>query len=548
MIRAGLIRKLIAGAYSYLPLGFRVLKKVEEIVREEMDKAGAHEILMPAIQPADLWHETGRYELLGEELVKFKDRSGKEMVIGPTHEEVVTDIARNELHSYKDLPKIIYQIQTKLRDEPRPRFGVIRSKEFIMKDAYSFDRDQQGLDISYKKMYNCYHSIFKRCGLDVISVEADTGFMGGSESAEFMVLSDSGEDIVVTCSACDYKSSLTKAACKLQKDKIAKKTDQPSIKEVSTPNVTTIEKVARLLDCKPQQMIKTLIYLSDNEPTAVLIRGDYEVNETKLAVVLKAKRLSLADEKIIEEVTGAPLGFSGPCGLKGIKIIADHSVAEVEDGVTGANKKDKHLIHVAPNRDFSIKEMFDIRYIIDGEPCPKCEKPIALKRAIELGHIFKLGIKYSDSMRALFLDTDGSQRPFVMGCYGIGINRIIAAVIEQNNDGEGISWPISIAPYKVIIISLNMDDEKVVEASEDIYSQLCDDKIETIFDDRNVSPGVKFKDANLIGIPLQIVVGSRNMAKALVELRVRASNEKKEVAISKVSDELKKLLDKVIVL
>jgi prolyl-tRNA synthetase len=544
MVRAGLIRKLISGAYSYLPLGFKVLKKVEQIVRQEMDNAGAQEILMPALQPADLWHETGRYEVLGDELVKFKDRHGKEMVIGPTHEEVITDIARNELHSYKDLPKIIYQIQTKLRDEPRPRFGVIRSKEFIMKDAYSFDRDEKALDESYRKMFDAYHRIFKRCGLDVISVEADVGFMGGSESAEFMVLSESGEDIIAACKSCSYKGSLarTKAlAPETEGAKTGRKT--PKAEEVDTPGVTTIEKVSSLLKCKPQQMIKTLIYMADNKPIAVLVRGDHDVNEAKLQGLLRAEKLTLADEAVIQRATGGALGFSGPCGLKGIELLIDHAVAGIEDGITGANKKDKHLIHVMPGRDFSVDKTVDLRYVVEGDPCPKCRKPMALKRAIEVGHVFKLGTKYSKSMNARFLDSDGKEKPFIMGCYGIGINRIIAAAIEQNNDKDGISWPLPISPYQVIILSLNTEDKKVTEAAEDIYKQLTAEGVEVLFDDRPISAGIKFKDADLIGIPLQVIVGSKNIGKSAVELKARPRGEKKEVSLSGVGKEAKNSLD-----
>lgn len=546
MVRAGLIRKLISGVYSYLPLGLRVLKKVEAIVREEMDKQGAQEILMPALQPAELWHQTGRYQVLGEELVKFKDRSGKEMVIGPTHEEVITDIARGELHSYKDLPKIIYQIQTKLRDEPRPRFGVIRSKEFIMKDAYSFDRDGEGLNQSYKKMFDCYHRIFKRCGLKAIAVEAEVGFMGGSESAEFMVLSESGEDIVVICEQGDYKSTLAKAECSWPETRpSARTTRHPDAKEVSTPGVTTIEKVGQFLNCKPQQMIKTLIYLADKKPVAVLLRGDHDVNETKLAAALRTKELALAEQKTIEKVTGGPLGFSGPGGLKDIKLVIDHAVAGMKEAVTGANQKDKHLINVLPGRDFPVKETFDIRYITEGEPCPKCKRPIGLKRAIELGHVFKLGTKYSDSMEARFLDSDSRKKPFIMGCYGIGINRIIAACIEQNNDKDGIIWPLAIAPYQVIILTLNMEDENVTQAAERLYAELSQKGMEALLDDREASPGIKFKDADLIGIPVQVIIGAKGIKKSQAEIKTRATAEKKEVPLKEAVTETKKILDKL---
>ncbi|NQT95747.1 MAG: proline--tRNA ligase [Candidatus Omnitrophica bacterium] len=543
MVRAGLIRKLTAGAYSYLPLGLKVLKNVEKIVRDEMDKAGAQEILMPALQSADLWHETGRYDVLGDELVKFKDRTGREMVIGPTHEEVVTDIARNELHSYKDLPKTVYQIQTKLRDEPRPRFGIVRSKEFIMKDAYSFDKDEKGLDKSYKKMFDTYHAIFRRCGLDTIAVEADTGFMGGSESAEFMLLSESGEDIVAMCDGCGYKSSLAMAGCLLLKKQEATSNKQlATIKEVDTPGVTTIEKVSELLKCKPQNMIKTLIYIADKKPIAVLVRGDHDVNEAKLQSCLKAKELFLADDNAIQKATGGPLGFSGPCGLKGVRFVIDHAVLGITNGVTGANKKDKHFVNVVPGRDFEVKETADVRYITDEDTCPKCKKKISLKRAMEVGHVFKLGTKYSDSMKAKFLDSDGKEKSFIMGCYGIGVNRIIAAAIEQSNDKDGIIWPISIAPYKVIILSLNKEDKDVAKASEKIYEDLCKEGIETLLDDRDISPGMKFKDADLIGIPLQVIIGPKKIKDSKLELKIRATNKNEDLPPQKALSAVKKYL------
>ena len=543
MVRAGLVRKLTAGAYSYLPLGVRVLKRVEAIIRNEMDKAGALEMLMPALQPAELWHETGRYDIIGDELVKFNDRTGREMVIAPTHEEVVTDIARNHMRSYKDMPKIVYQIQTKLRDEPRPRFGVIRSKEFIMKDAYSFDSTVAGLDESYKTMLDCYKRIFVSCGLDVILVEADTGFIGGSESAEFMVLSESGEDIVAVCSGCGYKSSLAKVACITAVDLIPNTEHRTAnIKEVDTPDITTIEMVSEFLKCEPKSIIKTLIYIADEKPVAVLVRGDHEVNETKLAAILGAKRLALADENTILKVTGGPLGFSGPYGLKGLDIIADHAIKTITSGVIGANKKDKHLLNVIPGRDFDIKKTFDIRYIIEGDFCSKCDKPVSLKKAIEIGHVFKLGTKYSDSMKARFLDSYGKEKPLIMGCYGIGVNRIIAAAIEQSNDKDGIIWPVNIAPYRVLIIALNINDEKVISESEKLYKQLLHDGVEVLFDDRDISPGIKFKDADLIGIPLQVVIGSKSIQKSVAGIKIRKTGERTESPLDKLLSTIQKLI------
>ncbi len=545
MVRAGLVRKLMAGAYSYLPLGVKVLKRVEAIVREEMDDTGALEMLMPALQPAKLWHETGRYDLIGDELIKFIDRTGREMVIAPTHEEVVTGIAGKNMRSYKDLPKTVYQIQTKLRDEPRPRFGVIRSKEFIMKDAYSFDRNNAGLDKSYKIMLGCYKRIFASCGLDVILVEADTGFMGGSESTEFMVLSKSGEDIVVVCDSCGYKSSLVKASCQQELNTWSGKSKAPEAKEVDTPGVTTIEKVAEFLKCQPECMIKTLIYIANEKPVAVLVRGDHEVNEAKLAAKLNAKKLVLADEDMILKITGGPLGFSGPCGLKGIDIIADYAIIPATAAtsyVTGANKKNKHLKNIVPGRDFNVKMTSDIRYITQSEPCSKCGKPVSLKRAIEIGHVFKLGTKYSACMKAKFLDSDGKEKPLIMGCYGIGLNRIIAAAIEQNNDKDGIIWPVNIAPYSVLILALNINDKKVANESEKLYKHLLDDGVEVLFDDRDISPGIKFKDADLIGIPLQVVIGSKSIQKSIAEIKIRKTGKRTEYPLNKLLSTIQKLL------
>jgi prolyl-tRNA synthetase len=542
MVRAGLVRKLIAGAYSYLPLGLKVLKNIEAIVREEMDRTGALEMLMPALQPADIWHETGRYDIIGDELVRFRDRTGREMVIGPTHEEVVTDIARNHLRSYRDLPKIVYQIQTKLRDEPRPRFGIIRSKEFIMKDGYSFDRDSQGLDNSYSKMLECYKSIFLRCGLDAIAVEADSGFMGGNESVEFMILSDSGEDIIVACKDCDYKSSFAKAACSPAAPAPSPQSPTPNIKEVDTPCITSIESVSSFLEVGPENIIKTIIYKADGNPIAVLVRGDHDVNEAKLSAAIGARQLSLADEDTILKVTGSPAGFCGPCKLKDIDIIADYAVACIINGIAGANKKDKHIINVFPGRDFNIDKTFDIRYISETDKCPECNGGLALKKAIEIGHVFKLNTKYSDSMQAKFLDSDGKEKPFIMGCYGIGINRIIASVIEQNNDKDGIIWPAAIAPYKVICLPLNMHDKNITATAGNIYEQLKSEGIETLIDDRDISPGIKFKDADLLGIPCQIIVGSKGLADSSVEVKVRKTSDRLKVPVNQVLLEIQKLL------
>lgn len=535
MVRAGLIRKLTAGAYSYLPLGLRVLDKIQRIIREEMNKKGAQELLLPALQPPELWRQTGRYETLGEVLIKFTDRHKKECVLGPTHEEVITYLVASEVRSYKQLPLILYQIQTKFRDEPRPRFGVLRSKEFIMKDAYSFDMDSGGLDKSYKKMYEAYCDIFSRCGLDYIPVEADPGFMGGDISHEFMVPSEIGEDIIVICPACGYAASREAAA-------VANPRAHPSpqrgegqgegvkpIKEVHTPGVTTIEKVSALLKVAPENMVKTLIYKADSKTVAVLIRGDHETNEAKLKRYLKCELLELADEKTIQDTTGAPLGFSGPKGLKGARLVADYGISGLVNFVTGANKRDYHLINVNLDRDFKTEEWADVRYITDKDNCPKCRKPIQIKTAIEVGHTFKLGTKYSKALGAGYLDEKGKGQTIIMGCYGIGVNRIAAAAIEQNNDKDGIIWPSAISPFQVVVIPINSADKKVMDFAEDVYNELKEKNIEVLLDDRDERAGIKFKDADLIGFPFQVVVSDRHIGEGNVEIKNRKTSDRKIV-------------------
>ncbi|MCM8761219.1 MAG: proline--tRNA ligase [Candidatus Omnitrophica bacterium] len=541
MIRGGFIRKLISGAYTYLPLGLRVLKKVERIIREEMDSKGALEVLMPAIHPPEVWKQTGRYEVLGEVMIKFRDRHGKELVLGPTHEEIITDLVANNVRSYKELPMILYQIQTKFRDEPRPRFGVMRTSEFIMKDAYSFDCDVAGMEESYKKMYDAYCRIFARCGLPYLAVEADPGMMGGSVSHEFMVPSDAGEDRIVICGKCKYAGSVDVVPCK-PKAKGPSKEKKLPIAEVETPGITTIEKVSALLKVGPDKLVKTLLYKADGKVVALLLRGDYEANETKIKNYLKCASLELADAKTIEDVSGAPVGFSGPVGLKNIRIIADNSVLGMANFVTGANKKDTHLINVNMGRDFETKEFADLRMIKADDGCPLCGKPIEIKQAIEVGHTFKLGTKYSDVLGAKVLDKDGKEIPAVMGCYGIGVTRILASVIETSNDKDGIIWPMEISPYSVIVIALNIEDKKVKELSEDIYKKLLKSGIEVLYDDRNESAGIKFKDADLIGIPVKVVIGSKNAKKDIVEIKDRKTGKVEEVAVKELPERIRTLL------
>ncbi len=542
MVRGGFIRKLSSGVYSYLPLGFRVLEKVKKIIREEMDARGSQEVLLPALHPPEIWKKTGRYDLLGDVLIKFKDRHGRELLLGPTHEEIVTDLVANNVKSYKELPLVLYQIQTKFRDEPRPRFGVMRTSEFIMKDAYSFDRDASGLEESYNKMYEAYCKIFERCGLPFIPVEADPGMMGGSVSHEFMVPSEAGEDRIAVCSKCKYAASVEIAACKLKAKAGSAKEKALPIAQVDTPGITTIEKVSELLRVGAEKLVKTLIYKADGNVVAVLLRGDHEANETKIKNYLKVAALELADMKTIEDVTRAPVGFSGPVGLRNVRIIVDNAVGSMANFITGANKKDTHLINVNIIRDFEAKEFADLRMIAKDDGCPVCGKPVDVKQAIEIGHTFKLGTKYSDALGARVLDKDGKELSAVMGCYGIGVTRILAGVIESNNDKDGIIWPLAIAPYQAIIIALNMDDKKVKEISEDVYAKLLKADVEVLFDDRNEMAGFKFKDADLIGIPVKIVIGAKNAKKGIVEVKDRKSGVVTEVAAKDIEEHLKTLL------
>lgn len=534
MIRSGMIKKLASGVYSYLPLGFKVLNKVINIVREEMEKAGAIEVFLPALQPLNLLEKSGRMKVFGSDLIQFKDRYGKEVALGPTHEEVITDLAKHFINSYKQLPITLFQIQTKFRDEMRPRFGVLRSKEFLMKDAYSFDVSMKGLNDSYKKMYDAYCHIFERCNANYIVVEADSGAMGGDVSHEFMAPCHAGEDLLVICSKCTYKSNIEKAT-------VAKTTPEsqeesntneslPPLTEVHTPNATTIENVSNFLNVKPENMAKTLIYKSSDANIAVMVRGDHEVNETKLKKLINTESLELADAKTVTEITGAPVGFAGPVGLKDTKIIADYSVSNLTNFVTGANKADFHFTNVNIERDFNIDQIADIRHVAEGDKCPKCEASLSIQRGIELGHVFKLGTKYTEIFHAVFLDSKGKENPMIMGCYGIGINRIIAAAIENFNDSDGIIWPLSIAPYHVIITIVNPTDKEIYNAAEKIYEEMKVLGIEVLLDDRDMRPGVKFKDADLIGIPIRITVGKHYKESKEVEIKLRKND--KSTAIS----------------
>ncbi len=532
MIRSGLMRKLASGLYTFLPLGLRVLRKVESIVREEMNNAGAIEILMPILQPRDLWEKSGRWESMDEIMLKAKTHQGRELVLGPTHEEVVTDLVAHEISSYKQLPVNLYQINTKFRDEIRPRFGVMRSREFIMKDAYSFDVDEESAVLSYQKMYDAYQRIFERCGLTAMAVEADTGMMGGSRSHEFMVPAETGEDAIVVCPGCGYAANVELAARAAPVP--AARTDE-KVREVDTPDIRTVEELAAFFQTTPDRFIKTLIYRAAGTPIAVLIRGDREVNEGKVRRVLGESDLELADEETILKVTGAPLGFAGPVGLKGVRVIADYSVAAVHDGITGANRKDTHIIHVNVDRDCPIGEYRDLAVAVEGDLCAGCGGAMSLRRGIEVGHVFMLGTKYSSSMGAMVKDQSGGERPPIMGCYGIGISRTIAAVIEQHHDGKGIVWPSAVAPYQVSVVAINSSDETIARPAENLYRLLEDEGREVLYDDRPVSAGVKFNDSDLLGIPVRVTVGRKFLATGLVEVKRRDSDTLHTVAPPEVS-------------
>jgi prolyl-tRNA synthetase len=544
MARAGMIRKVAAGIYDYLPIGLRVIRKVENIVREEMNRAGAIEILMPAVNPAELWEQSGRWQQYGKELLRLKDRKDTEFCIGPTHEEVVTEIVRGTVNSYRQLPLNMYQIQTKFRDEIRPRFGLMRGREFIMKDAYSFDIDDAGADISYDKMYQAYRRIFKRCGLDFRAVEADSGAIGGSFSHEFMVLADTGEDAIVSCDSCEYAANVEKAELRAPTGEAPAPT--LPLQRVETPNLKSIEDVAAFLKEEPSKMIKTLVLQNENdEVVAVLMRGDHTLNEIKLCNYLGCNHVQLADEAIVKQLTGAPTGFTGPVGLS-CRVLADQSVAVMSDSGLGANEANYHLTGANRGRDYQVEAFADLRQAETGDACPRCEGKLESWRGIEVGHVFKLGTKYSDSMNATVLDDQGKDRTLIMGCYGIGIGRTAAASIEQNHDENGIVWPMPLAPFQVIVTMLNPGDEAVFSAGEKLYQELLDEGVEVLLDDRDERPGSKFKDADLLGIPLRINVGARGLKEQSFEFQERRSGERimlpVEGAAAKVAEQIRTAL------
>lgn len=538
LLRAGMIRQVATGIYAYLPLGWRVLRKIEDILRGEMNAVGGQEMRMPSAQPAELWQETGRYSEAGPVLASFRDRAQRELVLGITHEEVVTYLARREIHSYRQLPFVVYQIQTKFRDEPRSRGGLIRAREFTMKDAYSFHVDQADLDAYYPRMYRAYESTFRRCGVEAVAVEANPGLMGGAASHEFMALNDGGEDTLILCDQCGYAANAESAVTRREQE--PGDPERP-LEEVATPGTTTIEDVASFLGITPRQTLKAIFYVAEGELAFVVIRGDLEVNETKLASLLKVSDLRLAEQQEVEEA-GIVAGYASPIDQAGkVKVVADESVNWSSNFVAGANKAGYHLCNVNHPRDFEVDVLGDIAAVQDGDPCLRCGGRLRAARGIELGHIFKLGTRYSELMGATFLDRAGQTRPLVMGCYGIGIGRLMAAVVEQCHDDHGIVWPLSVAPYHFHLIVLG-DEAKIVDTAESLYHTLQSRGCEILYDDRNESAGVKFNDADLIGIPFRLTVGSRSLRAGGVEIKRRDAEEDEIVSLEGLEEKVTALV------
>ncbi|MES2790290.1 MAG: proline--tRNA ligase [Planctomycetota bacterium] len=544
MLRAGLIRQLMAGAYTYLPLGYRALRKAEAIVRSEMDKAGAVELFMPALQPIDLFERTGRKSAFGNVLINFHLQRGDRkvhMALGPTHEEVVTDLIGRHISSYRQLPLTVYQIQTKFRNEERPRFGVLRTSEFLMKDAYSFGSTLEQLDEVYKRMYHAYVRVFARCGLNVLPVEAESGPIGGDASHEFMIPADNGEDQVVRSTTGAYAANLERAETGRKAAPVVTAENPAELQKVHTPRATSIEAVAKFLKVAPTQLVKTLIFKADDRPVAVLIRGDHEANENKIRRALQAKVIGLADNATIELVTGAPTGFAGPVGIK-CDIIADHDVALIKDAVVGANEVDHHLTGVNVGRDYQLTTTYDLRNAIEGDPCPRSDGTLEIVHGIEVGHVFKLGTKYSVALGAEFVDEKEERHPMIMGCYGIGVNRIIAGLAETLHDANGLVWPLAVAPYEVLLIPLNVNEAEVNDLSNKFYGELQDAGIDVLVDDRDARPGFKFKDADLIGIPLRVIIGGKGLKDGVVEVKWRTEAEAIKVPVAEAVQTVIKLI------
>jgi prolyl-tRNA synthetase len=542
LLRAGYVRRVGAGVYSFLPLGVRVLRKVEAIVRSEMNAAGAQEVLLPALLPADYFKETGRWDMFGDTLFRLKDRKGADYHLGPTHEEIITDLARREVKSYRDLPQNLYQIQTKFRDEARPRGGLLRCREFSMKDAYSFDVDEESAKHSYERMRVAYTNIFDRMGFDYRMVSADSGAMGGSGSAEFQVLVQSGEDVIAACLQCSYAANLEVAKTPALPSRGPAPESVPALEKVHTPGLGKIEPVAKFLDQPSANFLKSLLYLVDKELVMVVLRGDHDVNEVKLARALDVNEVHLAAPADVVKTTGAKVGFAGPVNFKG-RVVIDVDAASLTDAVSGANETDYHLLHVQYGRDFQA-QVVEVRQVVDGDLCPNCGATLKLYRGIEAGHIFLLGTHYTSKMSATYLDEKGENRAIVMGCYGIGVSRLVAAAIEQHHDDNGVVWPISIAPYQVHLVQLGTEPQVVAEIAR-LEQELEAAGIEVLVDDREDRPGVKFKDADLIGIPLRATVGARGLSNGQIEFKLRAESDPKKVELLPQADAVRLITERV---
>jgi prolyl-tRNA synthetase len=547
LLRAGMIAQEAAGIYSYLPLGWRVLRKIENIIREEMDKAGGQELMLPILQPFELWQQSGRHGSFGKSLFTLTDRKEHMLALGPTHEEVITDLVHRYVQSYRELPLLLYQIQTKLRDEPRPRGGLLRVREFIMKDLYSFDTDETGLDESYQKMCQAYSNIYARLGLPALMVEADSGAIGGKDSHEFMVITETGEDEVIRCSNCGYAANVEKAQfAKTDKTIVLSKAAKLlPLEEIATPEAETIEEVARFVGVPTSQTLKAVFYFADGQFIFVIIRGDLEVNETKLRNALKCSELRLATEGEVNEA-GLVAGFASPIGIKGVKVIADDSITSGSNFTVGANKPGYHLKNANYPRDFQVDFIADIALARSGDSCPECRGKLSSARGIEVGHVFKLGTFISERFGASFLDADGKSQPIVMGSYGIGLGRLLAAIVEQSHDDKGIIWPLSVAPYQVYLCPLSLDKPAILPTAEKIYQELQKEGIEVLFDDRDDSPGVKFNDADLLGIPLRLTLSPRTLQSQSVEAKWRTEKEARLLPLDDLTAQVKKLLDEVI--
>lgn len=545
LLRAGFIRQAAAGVYTYLPLAKRVLNKVEEIVRQEMDRIGSQELLLPILSPADLWRESGRYHNYGPLLMTTQDRHERDFVLGPTHEEMITAVLRDGVNSYKKLPLVLYQIQTKFRDEKRPRSGLLRGREFVMKDAYSFHLTSESLDETYEDMFQAYMNIFSRIGLHFRAVEADSGAMGGKGTHEFMALADSGEDTIVLCLDCNYAANVEMAEVPVSYRSSATVDSIPKMEKVATPGQKTIAEVSSFLQVSAQETVKSLLFMADDRPVLAMVRGDHEVNEVKVKNALGATVCELASPTEIQKWTGTVAGYIGPVGLvEEVTVVADQALQALPEWIVGANEPDQHYIHLVPGRDVEIGQYADIRLVQEGDVCPHCGQTLTFRRGIELGHIFKLGTHYSQSMEATVLDQDGCARPLLMGCYGIGVSRILSTIIEQNHDERGICWPKTIAPYTIHLIVVNPKREEQQQAGERIYQQLLDQGYEVLYDDRLERAGIKFADADLIGIPLRITVGNR-VKDGLVEVKLRHNGESEDLPLRDILQEVPKWLLKV---